>query len=103
MILKHGRFGKFLACSNYPECKNTKAIQKELGVTCPKCNVGQMVEKKSKRGKAFFSCDQYPKCEHAVWTKPTGQLCPECKQLLLFAAKDKIKCESCDYTQDAEE
>ncbi|MBP9802652.1 type I DNA topoisomerase, partial [Patescibacteria group bacterium] len=103
MILKHGRFGKFLACSNYPECKNTKAIQKELGVICPKCNVGQMVEKKSKRGKAFFSCDQYPKCEHAVWTKPTGQLCPECKQLLLFAAKDKVKCESCEYTQDAEE
>lgn len=103
MILKHGRFGKFLACSNYPECKNTKAIQKELGVTCPKCKKGQMVEKKSKRGKAFYSCDQYPKCEHAVWTKPTGELCPQCQQLLLFAAKDKIKCESCEFTKDAEE
>ncbi len=103
MILKHGRFGKFLACSNYPECKSTKAIQKELGVICPKCKKGQMVEKKSKRGKAFYSCDQYPKCEHAVWTKPTGELCPQCQQLLLFAAKDKIKCESCEFTKDAEE
>jgi len=103
MILKHGRFGKFLACSNYPECKSTKAIQKELGVNCPKCKKGQMVEKKSKRGKAFYSCDQYPKCEHAVWTKPTGELCPQCQQLLLFAAKDKIKCESCEFTKDAEE
>ena len=102
MIFKQGRFGKFLACSNYPKCKTTKNIQKELGVKCPKCNQGEIVEKRTKRGKPFYACDQYPKCEHAVWSKPTGQLCPECKQLLLHAAKGKIKCEACDYTAKEE-
>ena len=102
MMFKHGRFGKFLACSNYPKCKTTKQVNKEVGVKCPKCNQGQMVEKRSKRGKPFFSCDQYPKCEHAVWTKPTGELCPECQQLLLYAAKNKIKCEACDFSKDGE-
>jgi len=102
MIFKHGRFGKFLACSNYPDCKTTKQVKKEVGVKCPKCHEGEMVEKRSKRGKTFFSCDQYPACEHAVWTKPTGELCPECKQLLLFAAKDKIKCEACDFEKEQE-
>lgn len=98
MIFKQGRFGKFMACSNYPTCKTTKNIQKELGVKCPKCHQGEMVEKKTKRGKPFYACDQYPKCEHAVWSKPTGELCPECQQLLLHAAKNKIKCEACEYT-----
>ena len=102
MMFKHGRFGKFLACSNYPKCKTTKQVNKEVGIKCTKCDKGQMVEKRSKRGKTFFSCDQYPKCEHAVWTKPTGEFCPECKQLLLFAAKDKVKCEECDFTKDQE-
>ncbi len=99
MVFKQGRFGKFLACSNYPKCKTTKNIQTSTGVKCPECGKGEIVEKRTKRGKPFYACDQYPKCEHAVWSKPTGELCPECKQLLLHAAKDKVKCESCKYTK----
>jgi DNA topoisomerase-1 len=99
MIFKQGRFGKFMACSNYPKCKTTKNVQKSLGVKCPQCQEGEMVEKRTKRGKPFYACDKYPACKHAVWSKPTGELCPECKQLLIYAAKDKVKCESCDYVQ----
>ncbi len=99
MIIKTGRFGKFLACSNYPECKTTKRIKQGTGVTCPKCGEGEMSARKGRGGKFFYSCDQYPKCEHIVWSKPTGELCPNCKQLLILGPKDSIKCESCDYTK----
>lgn len=99
MIIKHGRFGKFLACSNYPECKTTKRINQGTGVKCPKCGQGEMVARKGRGGKFFYSCDQYPKCEHIVWSKPTGELCPNCQQLLIMGPKDSIKCESCDYTK----
>lgn len=102
MAIKFGRFGKFLACTDYPKCKTTKQIAKGTGAKCTKCNKGEMVEKRSKRGRTFYACDQYPKCEHAVWSKPTGENCPECKQLLLYAAKGKIKCEECDFSKDEE-
>ncbi len=99
MIMKQGRFGKFLACSNYPDCKTTQNISKSLGVKCPQCKKGDIVEKRTRAGKTFYACDAYPDCEHAVWSKPTGDLCPECKQLLLHAAQDKIKCESCNFVK----
>ncbi|PWB38515.1 MAG: type I DNA topoisomerase [Parcubacteria group bacterium] len=102
MIFKQGRFGRFLACSNYPTCKTTKNVQKSLGVKCPVCQVGDMVEKKTKRGKPFYACNKYPDCQHAVWSKPTGELCPDCGQLLLYAAKNKIKCEKCRFSKMAE-
>ena len=97
MIMKQGRFGKFLACSNYPDCKTTQNINKSLGVKCPQCQKGNIVEKRTRAGKIFYACDTYPDCEHALWSKPTGDYCPECKQLLLHAAQDKIKCESCNF------
>lgn len=99
MIMKVGRFGKFIACSNYPECKTTKQVEAGTGVTCTKCNEGEMVARRSKRGKTFFGCNKYPDCKHAVWSKPTGELCPECKQLLIQQNKTTIKCEECDYTK----
>lgn len=102
MIFKQGRFGRFMACSNYPECKTTKNIQKTLGIKCTSCGVGDMVEKKTKRGKPFYACNRYPDCQHAVWSKPTGELCPECHQLLIFAAKNKVKCEACHYSKTVE-
>ncbi len=97
MIFKTGRFGRFLACSNYPECKTTKRVEKGTGVICPKCNEGEMVARKGRGGKFFYSCNKYPDCQHIVWAKPTGEYCPECKQLLVPDNKDGIKCESCDY------
>ena len=102
MIFKHGRFGKFLACSDYPKCKTTKAVAKGTGVTCTKCNEGEMQERRTKRGRIFYGCNKYPDCEHAVWSKPTGDTCPECKQLLLYAKKDFVKCEACDYTKQVD-
>ena len=104
MTIKRGRFGKFLACSNYPECKNTKAILKSTGVKCPKCDKGDIVEKKSKAGKTFFACDQYPDCKNAYWTKPTGEKCPECGSLLVFGAKNTAKCseKGCKFSKEVE-
>jgi len=72
MIVKIGRFGKFLACSNYPQCKNTKPIQKSIGMKCPKCGQGDVVVKKSKRGKIFYACNRYPDCDYASWENPSS-------------------------------
>ena len=92
MVVKRGRFGTFLGCSNYPECKGIKRIENKTGITCPKCQLGEIVERKSKKGRAFFGCNTYPKCDFALWNKPTGEKCPKCQNLLVFAAKGKTKC-----------
>ena len=99
MIIKLGRFGKFLACSDYPKCKTTKNIDKGTGVKCPKCSEGEMEVKRSKRGRMFYGCNKYPDCEHLTWSKPTGEYCPDCKQLLVQANKTTVKCESCDFSK----
>ena len=76
MVLKRGRFGEFLACSKYPECKTTRSIG--TGVPCPNNDGGELVQRRSKRGKIFYSCNQYPKCTYAIWDKPIAEKCPEC-------------------------
>lgn len=104
MQIKHGRFGKFLGCSRYPECKGIKRIEKTTGVECPSCKKGQIIEKRSKRGKTFFACNQYPSCQFALWQKPTGEKCPECDSLLVFAAKETVMCSNkeCKYSKKTE-
>lgn len=107
MVKKHGRFGEFLACSAYPECKNTQPIVKEIGVPCPKCD-GQIIEKKSRRGKMFYGCSNYPTCEESYWTKPTGEKCPECGSMLVEKINknfDGVACsnEQCSYKRKKEE
>ncbi len=92
MVIKHGRYGKFLGCSRYPECKNIKAITKGTGVACAKCGVGEIVEKKSKKGRMFYACNQYPSCDFALWSKPTGDKCKICGSLMIAAGKNKTKC-----------
>jgi DNA topoisomerase I len=92
MVLKHGRFGPFMACSGYPECKNIKNIQQKTGVTCPQCGKGDIVAKRSRQGRTFYACNQYPECKFALWSKPTGEKCPTCGSLLVFAAGGKVKC-----------
>ncbi|MGT2800569.1 type I DNA topoisomerase [Streptococcus marmotae] len=83
MVIKLGRFGKFYACSNFPDCRNTKQITKEIGVTCPVCHKGQVIERKSKRNRVFYGCDRYPECEFTSWDKPIGRDCPKCQHYLV--------------------
>ena len=78
MVIKYGRFGRFMACKNYPECKNTKPLVNKVGVKCPKCKEGDIIVRKSKKGKAFYGCSRYPECDFISWYKPTGELCKEC-------------------------
>lgn len=97
LVVRKGKFGEFVACSNYPECKYIKKEEKVKTVICkcPKCE-GDIVEKKTRRGKIFYGCDKYPKCDIALWDKPTGDTCPECGSLLV-EKKDEIKCSNCNY------
>lgn len=83
MVYKFGRFGRFLACSNFPECKNTKPITVSTGVTCPKCGEGTIVERKSKRGRTFYGCDRYPECDFTLWEKPINETCSVCGSLMV--------------------
>ena len=78
MVIKYGRFGKFMACKNYPDCKNTKPLVNKVGVKCPKCKEGDIILRKSKKGKAFYGCSNYPECDFISWYKPTGEVCKEC-------------------------
>lgn len=97
LVIRKGKYGEFTACSNFPTCKYIKQTPKEENIICdcPNCD-GKIIEKKSKRGRIFYGCNNYPKCKTAYWDKPTGELCPECKNMLTVK-KDKIKCSSCDY------
>ena len=98
LVIKQSRYGKFVACSNYPACKyiqnnEEKKEVKEI-MKCPQCD-GMIVEKVTRRGKIFYGCNHYPKCKVATWDKPTGELCPQCGNILV-ETKDGIKCSKCD-------
>ncbi|NLY79712.1 MAG: type I DNA topoisomerase, partial [Lysinibacillus sp.] len=102
MVYKLGRYGKFMACSNFPECRNTKTITKPIGVTCPKCKQGDIVERKSKTRRIFYGCVNYPECDFVSWDKPISRPCPKCSSLLVEKKVKKgiqIKCTSCDYEE----
>ena len=97
LVIRKGRYGNFTACSGYPECKYVKvdpSTIKEI-CKCPNCD-GMIVEKKSKRGKVFYGCNNYPSCKTAYWDKPTGELCPKCNKMLT-EKNGKIKCSECDF------
>lgn len=78
LVYKYGRFGKFLACPGYPECKNAKPIRKSLGIICPKCSKGDLLERKTKKGRIFYGCNQYPDCDFVSWERPHPEPCPNC-------------------------
>lgn len=82
MIIREGRFGKFLACPNFPKCRNTKPILHPIGVKCPKCGA-DILERKSKTGKVFYGCERYPECDYTTWDKPLNEECPECKHMMV--------------------
>lgn len=106
MVIKLGRYGKFYACSNFPECRNTKAITKEIGVTCPTCDQGQVIERKTKRNRIFYGCDRYPDCEFTSWDLPVGRSCPKCDHYLLEkkvrGGGKQVICSNpdCDYQEE---
>lgn len=97
LVIRTGRYGKFTACGNYPTCKYIKSDPKEVKeiCTCPN-DGGMIIERRSKKGKIFYGCNNYPKCKTAYWDLPTGELCPKCNSMLTMK-KDKIKCSACEY------
>ena len=96
MVYKHGRFGKFLACPQFPKCRNTMPIIKEIGVECPECS-SPIIEKKSKRGKIFFGCKNYPDCEFTSWDRPLNEKCPDCGSMMFekLTRGNKKYCPQC--------
>ncbi|MCQ5363759.1 type I DNA topoisomerase [Anoxybacillus salavatliensis] len=102
MVYKMGRFGKFIACSNFPQCRNTKAIVKHIGVTCPRCHEGNIVERKSKKKRMFYGCDRFPTCDFVSWDKPINRPCPKCGGMLVEKKGKKsvhIQCTQCEYNE----
>ena len=102
MVYKMGRYGKFMACSNFPECRNTKAIVKDIGVQCHKCEKGEIIERKSKKKRIFYGCNLYPECDFISWDKPIARKCPKCEGLLVEKKLKKgiqVQCVQCDYKE----
>ncbi len=102
LLIRMGRYGKFYACSKFPECKHTESLpENALNVKCPKCPDGQLVEKRTSKRKIFYGCNKYPACDFALWDKPTGEKCPKCGSLLVETKRKQIKCSSkeCDYVK----
>ncbi|EJL29907.1 type I DNA topoisomerase [Brevibacillus sp. BC25] len=106
MVYKLGRFGKFLACSGFPDCRNTKPIVKGIGVKCPQCETGEIIERKSKKSRIFYGCNQYPECDFVSWDKPIARPCPKCSSMLVEKKRKKqgvsIVCTKCDYQEEAD-
>ncbi|MDR1979646.1 MAG: type I DNA topoisomerase [Synergistaceae bacterium] len=99
LVKKRGRFGEFIACNGYPECRYTRAILAVIGVKCPKCGEtagGEIVRRRSKKGKTFFGCSRYPDCDYVSWNQPTGEKCPECGAVLHKKGKTTL-CPDCGY------
>jgi DNA topoisomerase-1 len=96
MVVKYGRFGKFIACSGYPECKTTRPFLVKVGVKCPQCG-GELVVKKSKKKRTFYGCSNYPKCNFILNTRPLPKPCPQCGGLLTAAGRGMAKCTQCEY------
>jgi DNA topoisomerase I, bacterial len=106
MLYKMGRFGKFLACSGFPECRNTKPILKDIGVSCPKCGEGRIIERRSKKGRIFYGCDKYPGCDYVSWDRPSVQSCPVCESRLVekrSRSGGKLLCPECGHSEEMPE
>jgi DNA topoisomerase-1 len=104
MVIKLGRFGKFLACPGFPECRNARPYFEEAGVGCPLCD-GQVMIKKTKKGRRYFGCGNAPDCEFMSWGRPTGEKCPECTEPLTEKSgkTPKAVCGKCGYSHELPE
>ena len=94
MVIKFGRYGKFIACPGFPQCRNAKSFAVKVGVPCPECGA-EMVEKKTRRKRIFYSCSSYPKCSFSVWNRPLPTPCASCGGLLTLAGRKGVKCVKC--------
>ena len=112
LIFKRGRYGKFIGCSGYPKCRYIEPLEKpkDTGVPCPKCNEGTLMQRKSRRGKIFYSCSTYPKCDYAIWNEPVSEPCPKCGWPVLTIKTTKRRgtekvCpqQDCDFAEPYEE
>ncbi|HKG25571.1 MAG TPA: topoisomerase DNA-binding C4 zinc finger domain-containing protein, partial [Thermomicrobiales bacterium] len=98
MVIKLGRYGKFLACSGFPECRNSRPLLEKIGVTCPTCKEGEIVERRSKKGRTFYGCERYPGCDFVAWNKPVNATCPRCGSYMVEAGrKGQIRCPACGH------
>jgi DNA topoisomerase I len=103
MVIKLGRFGRFMACSGFPECRNSKPLLTKIGVTCPTCGEGDIVERRSKKGRIFYGCSRFPECDFVAWNKPVDRRCPECNDILVeVGRRGGLKCRVCNYREAAE-
>ncbi len=107
MLIKHGRYGKFLACSNYPDCDGTKPFLYKIGVKCPQCKDGDIIKRKSRKGRLFYGCSSFPQCRFISWNKPVDKKCPQCGDILVYRTSkkgDKIICnnKNCKYEEQVE-
>lgn len=103
MVIKYGKFGKFIGCSSYPDCKNIKAVSNEIGVKCPKCE-GEVIKRKTKKGRFFYGCNKYPNCDFISWDEPLNENCPQCGKILYKKNNKKalVYCafEDCKFTSE---
>lgn len=102
MYIKMGRFGRFIACSGFPECRNAKPILKKIGMLCPKCGEGELVMRNTKKRRVFYGCSRYPECDFSVWERPLAQPCPECGGLMTLSGKRNAKCTVCGHVMPYE-
>ncbi|MEZ4530584.1 MAG: type I DNA topoisomerase [Thermomicrobiales bacterium] len=102
MVIKMGKFGKFMACSGFPECRNSKPLLTKIGMTCPTCHEGEVVERRSKKGRTFYGCSRYPDCDFVTWNKPVETKCPRCGSHMEQVGKQgNLKCPACGQTGTA--
>jgi DNA topoisomerase-1 len=103
LVLRWSRYGKFYSCSQFPKCKYKESLPRpSLGIKCLQCKEGEIVEKKTKRGKIFYGCNKWPKCDFALWNKPNGEICSKCGSLLVIDKKERINCSNkeCDFIKN---
>jgi DNA topoisomerase-1 len=103
MVIKTGRFGRFIACTGFPECRTTKPLLQKIGVSCPKCG-GDIVERRSRgRRRPFYGCSRYPDCDFIINQRPVANPCPECGSLMIESGRDQFSCTSCAWKGPAAE
>jgi DNA topoisomerase-1 len=105
MVIKLGKFGRFMACSGFPECRNAKPLLTKIGVPCPTCGVGDIVERRTKKGRVFYGCSRFPECDFSAWSRPTGEQCPRCGGVMVLVGRggNAQKCQQCDFRSTARE
>jgi len=98
LIIRWGRYGKFISCSNFPDCRYTEPYLEKIGMTCPKCEEGEVVQRKTRKGRTFYGCSRYPDCDFTTWKRPVATPCPNCNGTLVIANKRQVTCMDCEET-----